>query len=131
MIEVYTDAATRGNPGPSGIGIYMKQGNRQWEEYVFIGEQTNHEAEFIALIKGLQLCQEHFPDEIISCRTDSKVVADAYEKNYAKNKPFQSYLEQINHIAASFSYVFVKWIPEKQNKRADLLARKALNQQGS
>ncbi len=126
MIEVYTDAASQGNPGPSGIGIYIKTGQLQLEECLFIGEFSNHEAEFIAVIKALELCKERFPDEIISCRSDAKVVVDAIERNYVKKDVFQSYLNQINHLSSSFPYFFMKWIPEKQNKHADELARKAL-----
>ncbi|SFL86030.1 ribonuclease HI [Gracilibacillus orientalis] len=126
MIEVYTDAASQGNPGPSGIGIYIKTGQQQMEEYLFIGEYSNHEAEFIAVIKALELCKERFPDEIISFRSDAKVVVDAIENEYVKNDIFQSYLNQINQLSSSFPYFFIKWIPEKQNKHADELARKAL-----
>ncbi|QGH34739.1 reverse transcriptase-like protein [Gracilibacillus salitolerans] len=126
MIEVYTDAASQGNPGPSGIGIYIKSGQQQMEEYLFIGDYSNHEAEFIAVIKALELCNERFPDEIISFRSDAKVVVDAIEKKYVKNNIFQSYLNQINQLSSSFPYFFIKWIPEKQNKHADELARKAL-----
>ncbi|GAB2574854.1 ribonuclease HI family protein [Gracilibacillus alcaliphilus] len=126
MIEVYTDAATKGNPGPSGIGIYLKQDSHQIEESHYIGEYTNHEAEFIAVLQALQLCQQQFPGEIISCRTDSKVVVETMEKNHTKNKFFLPYLEQINEISASFPYVFFKWISDKQNKHADMLARAGL-----
>ncbi|WP_058307617.1 ribonuclease HI family protein [Gracilibacillus massiliensis] len=126
MIEVYTDGASRGNPGPSGVGIFIKHGKIQIEESHYIGEYTNHEAEFIALIKALEYCKEHFPEEIISCRSDAKVVVDATDKSYVKNKNFQVYLDRITNLTSTFPYFFIKWIPEKQNKRADQLARKAI-----
>ncbi|GAE91414.1 RNase H [Gracilibacillus boraciitolerans JCM 21714] len=127
MIEVYTDGASKGNPGPSGIGIYIKQGENQIEEYHYIGVYTNHEAEFLAVIKALEYCGgEHFPTEIISCRSDAKLVVDAIEKNYVKNQIFISYLNQINSLINIFPHFFIKWIPQKQNKRADSLARKAI-----
>ncbi|MDX8046168.1 ribonuclease HI family protein [Gracilibacillus sp. S3-1-1] len=126
MIEVYTDAASQGNPGPSAIGIFIKAGQDYIEEHQLIGKYSNHEAEFIAVIKALNICQERFPNEIISCRTDAKVVVDTVEKNYTKNEIFQPYLYQINELSNSFPYFFMKWIPEKQNKHADNLARKAL-----
>ncbi|SHN19022.1 ribonuclease HI family protein [Gracilibacillus kekensis] len=129
MIEVYTDGASRGNPGPSGVGIYIKYGKIQKEELQYIGEYTNHEAEFIAVIKALEYCREHFSTEIISCRSDAKVVVDAIDKNYVKNKSYQIYLDRINSLTNIFPYFFIKWIPEKQNKRADILARKALMNQ--
>ncbi|MGN8647024.1 ribonuclease HI family protein [Gracilibacillus sp. HCP3S3_G5_1] len=126
MIEVYTDGASQGNPGPSAIGIYIKSGREQIEEYQFIGEYSNHEAEFIAVIKALEICKERFPNDIISCRSDAKVVVDAIEKKYVKKAIFHTYLNQINQLSSSFPHFFIKWIPEKQNQHADELARKAL-----
>ncbi|GAA0485383.1 reverse transcriptase-like protein [Salinibacillus aidingensis] len=127
MIEVYTDGAARGNPGPAGVGIYIKaQGNKY--EYSFSLDTTlsNHEAEFIAVIKALEICREQFPDEILSFRSDSKIVVDVIEADFTKNNVFQPLLNEIREKADPFPFFFIKWIPEKQNKHADELARKAI-----
>ncbi|UOQ85839.1 ribonuclease HI family protein [Gracilibacillus salinarum] len=126
MIEVYTDGASKGNPGPSGVGIYIKKGAQHWEQSHYIGEYSNHEAEFIAVIKALEWCQHQFSDEIVSCRSDAKVVVDAIEKEVVRNSQYQPYVNQIIQLAAVFPYFFMKWIPEKQNKHADVLARNAI-----
>ncbi|WP_284139098.1 MULTISPECIES: ribonuclease HI family protein [unclassified Virgibacillus] len=127
MIEVYTDGATNGNPGQSGAGIYIKRNGESYEYALPLGELTNHEAEFQAVLEALLLCKRDFPDEILSFRSDSKVVVDTIEKDYTKNKTFLPYLEKIKLEIAAFPYFFIKWIPEKQNKHADQLARKALH----
>ncbi|KAB8138443.1 ribonuclease HI family protein [Gracilibacillus oryzae] len=129
MLEVYTDAATKGNPGPSGIGVYMKKGKEMFTIAKYIGEYSNHEAEFIAIIEALDYCQKKFPEEIISVRSDSKLVVETLEKQFVKNKVFKPYYEQITEKAKTFPYFFIKWIPEKQNSHADKLAREALYQQ--
>jgi len=127
MIEVYTDGASRGNPGLSGAGIYIKA-NRKTYEYTYpLGTLSNHEAEFQAVIKALDICQESFPDEILSFRSDSQIVVDTIEKNHTKNKKFKPMLEQINQKGNTFPYFFIKWIPNKENKQADDLAKKAIN----
>lgn len=129
MIEVFTDGASRGNPGESGIGIVLKK-NKESDEYAFpLGSMTNHEAEFYAVIRALEICRDKYPDEIISVRTDSKVVVDTVEKNHTKNKTFLPLLEQIHMLSQEFPLFFIKWIPEKQNQQADRLAREAIRKE--
>ncbi|MFH1710657.1 MAG: ribonuclease HI family protein [bacterium] len=54
-IEVYVDGAARGNPGPAGIGIVIKDGSRVLGEIgAYIGKTTNNIAEYLALIRGLE-----------------------------------------------------------------------------
>lgn len=128
MIEVYTDGASSGNPGNSGAGIVLKSGKELHEFSFFLGQLTNHEAEFHAVIKALELCKEKYPGEILSFRSDSKVVVDTINKGYTKNKTFLPLLEKIEELAAGFPYFFIKWIPDKQNTQADRLARNALHE---
>lgn len=126
MIEVYTDAAASGDPGPSAAGVVIKEG-QTFSEYSFaLGERTNHEAEFLAVIKALEICSELFPGEIISIRSDAKIVVDTIEKNHTKNDKFLPLFIQIMDLQKNFPHVFFKWIPEKKNKKADQLARAAL-----
>ncbi|OZU88740.1 ribonuclease HI [Virgibacillus indicus] len=127
MIEVYTDGATSGNPGVSGAGIYIKANGSTYEYSLPLGVLSNHEAEFHAVIKALEICREQFPGEILSFRSDSKLVVDVIEKDFTKNKTFSPLLEKIKEKANHFPYFFVKWIPEKQNSHADQLARKAIH----
>lgn len=106
----------------------LNSGKEQYSVATYIGEYSNHEAEFIAVIRALEYCKIHFPKEIISCRSDAKIVVDAIEKQYVKNTQFQPYLAAIRRLANAFPYFFMKWIPEKQNVHADRLARNALKQ---
>ncbi|WP_010647521.1 ribonuclease HI family protein [Oceanobacillus massiliensis] len=129
MIIVYTDGASSGNPGPSGAGIYIKQENSTSEFSIPLGVLSNHEAEFQAIIKALEICKDSFPDEILSFRSDSKVAVDVIENDYTKNKVFLPLLEKIRRESEGFPYFFIKWIPEKQNHQADMLAKKAIRNQ--
>lgn len=129
MIEVYTDGASKGNPGKSGIGIVFKS-STIYEEHSFqIGIYTNHEAEFHAVIKALELCKEKYPNEVLSFRSDSKVVVDTIEKEFTKNKDYLPLLEQIQQLSSHFPLFFIKWIPEKQNQQADRLAREIIREE--
>lgn len=127
MIEVYTDGASRGNPGLSGAGVYIKA-NGNTEEYAYpLGTLSNHEAEFYAVIKALTLCQSLYSNEIISLRSDSQVLVDTFEKNFTKNNHFAPLLKQMNDLKQTFPYVFMKWIPSKTNYHADRLAKEAIH----
>lgn len=126
MIEVYTDAASKGNPGKSGAGIYIKANGTTSTHTFSLGILSNHEAEFHAVIKALEICQEQFPAEILSFRSDSRVVVDVIDKNDTKNQAFLPLLKKIQELAEPFPYFFIKWIPEKQNKQADQLAKSAI-----
>lgn len=126
MIEVYTDGASRGNPGLSGAGVFIKANKNKYEYSFPLGNLSNHEAEFHAVIKALEVCKEAFPNEILSFRSDSRAVVDVIEKDFTKNNTFLPLLEKIRKEANTFPYFFIKWIPEKQNKHADELAREAI-----
>lgn len=129
MIEVYTDGAANGNPGISGAGIYIKANKKEEKHAIPLGSCSNHEAEFHAVIKALEICKEKFPNEILSFRSDSKIVVDTIEKDFTKNKTFQPLLETINTAKKDFPYFFIKWIPNQENKHADILAKQAIQTQ--
>lgn len=127
MIEVYIDGASAGNPGPSGAGIFIK-GNGITEKYsIPLGSMSNHEAEYHAFIKALEICLEKgLMESLLSFRTDSELVNKAVEKEFAKNKLFAPLLEQALHLSRKFPLFFMKWIPSAENKVADELARQGI-----
>ncbi|GIN70114.1 ribonuclease H [Bacillus sp. J14TS2] len=126
MLEVYIDGASAGNPGPSGAGIFIKN-EGSTESYSFpLGEMENHEAEFHALLKALEICVKEGAS-IVSVRSDSSAVVQAVERQFVRNKKYQPFLSEILHTITEFDLFFIKWIPSKENKQADLLARKAIH----
>ncbi len=128
LIEVYIDGATAGNPGLSGAGIFIKGNGQNLHYSIPLGTMTNHEAEYHALIKGLEICLEkNF--SIVSFRTDSQLVDRAIEKEFAKNPDFAPLLGKALELSKQLDLFFMKWIPSSQNKVADELARKAVAQQ--
>ncbi|TYR76530.1 reverse transcriptase-like protein [Rossellomorea vietnamensis] len=126
MIEVYIDGASAGDPGQSGAGIFIKNNGDNHSYSIPLGIKENHEAEFLACIKALQICKEKNYG-VLSFRSDSQAVVNAVEKEFAKNKKYRPLLEQILLLSREFDLFFIKWIPSKENKRADELARKAIH----
>lgn len=126
MLEIYIDAASAGNPGKSGIGIFIKGEGHNLQISEYIGEYDNHSAEFKALIRGLQEAQK-LGSQIISVRSDSNIVVSSVDKRYVKKEQFQPLLEEALKLADSFELFFIKWIPGNENKAADSLARRAIH----
>ncbi|MGM0921559.1 MAG: reverse transcriptase-like protein [Bacillota bacterium] len=129
MIEVYVDGASAGDPGPSGAGIFIKGHGKGEQISVPLGIMSNHEAEYHALIKSLEICLEK-GFTIISVRTDSQLVERAVEKEYVKNPAFVPLLEKVLNLKNKFELFFIKWIPSKQNSVADQLSRTAIRLNG-
>lgn len=125
MLEVFTDAATAGNPKVSAVGVFIRGEGHQVKIGEYVGEMDNHEAEFKALVRGLSEAAK-LTDGMVSVKSDSKVAADAFDRGFTKNERFKPYLEEALVLADSFAYCFIKWIPDSENRAADALAKEAL-----
>ena len=130
MIKVYTDAAVNGNPGDVGLGVLVLKDGEQMPFKIPVEEKMdNHLAEFTAIDWALDwLLEEGYQEELIFIHTDSKVTADAIEKNYTKQIAYQDILKKVQEELQFFPQLFLEWIPEKENRGADQLARQALQQ---
>ena len=130
MIKVYTDAAVNGNPGDVGLGVLVLKDGEQLPFKISVEEKMdNHLAEFTAINWALGwLLEEGLQEELIFMHTDSKVTADAISKRYTKKEANRIVLKEIQKKLKHFPQLFVKWIPESENKGADQLARQALQQ---
>lgn len=129
MTEVYIDGASAGNPGPSGVGIFIRNEEHSEKKAFPVGVMNNHEAEFTALIKALEYCRDQ-QYHIVFVRSDSSLVVDAMEKKFVRNREYNAFLQHAMRLAATFDLFFIKWIPSKENKAADDLAKKAIRMNG-
>ena len=130
MIKVFTDASVNGNPGDVGLGVLVLKDGEQLPFKISVEEKMdNHLAEFTAIHWALEwLLKEGMQEELIFMHTDSKVAADAIAKNYTKKEANRLVLKEIHQTLKHFPQLFVKWIPESENRGADQLARQALQQ---
>ncbi|MBF0993359.1 MAG: ribonuclease HI family protein [Granulicatella sp.] len=130
MIRVKTDAAVNGNPGKVGIGIeilYQKQQFLFKENSEIL--MDNHQAELWAIYRALIILKEkEWHQEMIFLNSDSKFAMMAIEKNYTKQIAYQDILKIVQEERKKFPQLFLEWIPEKENRGADQLARQALQQ---
>lgn len=129
MIRIFTDAAVSGQYSYAGIGILIIANDEQEQLKIPLKgkDWNNHQAEFEAIIHALShLINQNKYNQMVFCYTDSQIVAESIEKNYAKNKNFQEYLNKIKSLMKHFKYINIEWIPQNENKGADNLARQAL-----
>lgn len=126
MLEVYVDGASAGNPGKSGIGIYIKGEGHQLKFSERIEPTNNHSAEFLALLRGMEEAAK-LTTGIVSARSDSQIVVMAVEKEFVKQVNHKPILAQILAITKTFDFFFIKWIPDVENRVADALAREAIH----
>lgn len=80
MIELYTDGASSGNPGPGGYGAILRSGQHYRELAEGFRKTTNNRMELLAVIKGLEALKQ--PGQEVVVYSDSKYVIDSVEKGW-------------------------------------------------
>ena len=128
-IEIFTDGAARGNPGPAGIGVLIKKDNQTMLEVAdYIGETTNNIAEYKALIRGLEEAVKLKAKEI-SVFCDSELVVKQIKGEYrVKNQGLRPLFDRAKALIDNFHKFDIKYIPREQNKKADRLANQGIDQ---
>lgn len=79
MINIYTDGASSGNPGPGGFGVILHSGKHYKEISEGYRKTTNNRMELLAVITGLESIKK--PGQEIMIYSDSKYIIDSVEKN--------------------------------------------------
>jgi len=129
-LVLIVDGASRGNPGPSAIGVVIKDAHgkvlREIGEY--IGEFTNNVAEYRALLRALEEAKE-MGAGAVEVRSDSDLLVSQLQGSYKVKSPDLGplYLDAIR-LLRGFSRYTVTKIPRGQNAAADALANHAIDQ---
>lgn len=130
---MFTDGGSRNNPGPAGIGVWVETLNKKYGEY--IGEKTNNEAEYEALIFGLKKLKQLLgkgktKSAEIVCYLDSELVVKQLSHEYKLSEEhIQKLFIQIWNLMLDFKKVSFHYIPREKNKIADGLVNEALDAQ--
>ena len=140
VVEIFTDGACRGNPGPGGWGALLRYNGTERELYGYQAEATNNQMELMAAIQGLEALSR--PCEVI-LTTDSQYVRQGItewiagwkRKNWktAAGKPVKNQeLWQRLDQAATPHQVDWRWVKghsgHDENERVDQLANKAIDE---
>lgn len=126
---IYTDGASRGNPGPASYGFVIKENNKilhQAGEY--IGIATNNVAEYTAVLQALKYAQNLKNIEEVAVFADSKLVAQQLSGNFKiKAKHLKPIIEKIKILSLELGGATFTHVPREQNVQADRLANLALD----
>ena len=127
LLTINIDGASRGNPGPSGIGVVIIKNKLIMTEYSeFIGKKTNNQAEYAALKKALQIASIF--DNEITILSDSKLVVSQRNNRYrVRNKQLKVIFREISNLERQFRAVIYRHVPRARNQHADFLANLAID----
>ena len=125
--QIFVDGAARGNPGPAGAGVYVLCSDEEIKEAFFLGEKTNNQAEYLALILALYLImqkldRENLKNNFLIIHSDSELLIKQLNGFYRIKNPM---LIKLNNVVVqllrSVPHKFIHVLRDK-NKIADKLA---------
>jgi len=128
-LRLRTDGAARGNPGPAGAGILIEddQGIRLQARHRWLGQMTNNQAEYHALVEGLKAVKEWKPDRV-EIYLDSKLVVEQIKGQYKIKEPeLQKLHAQARQLLEGLQYE-IKHVAREENRGADHLANMAIDE---
>ena len=128
-VFIYTDGASRGNPGPSALGVQVFNSNQDliYEKGVFLKEKTNNFAEYSAVIYAFKLAIKHKVKKL-HLFSDSQLLIRQLNQIYKVKSPnIQPLYKECLNLLKSIPSYELKHIPREQNTGADHLANQVLD----
>ncbi len=126
---VYTDGASRGNPGPAAIGAVIKDGQGRVLGKISrrIGRTTNNQAEYQAVIAALEEATR-LGAARVEVKSDSELVVNQINGRYrVKNPALKPLHQRVRELQSLFQSFAIASIPRRQNTEADRLSNAALD----
>lgn len=133
-IILYTDGGSRGNPGPSALGVYIETLGKRYGE--FLGEKTNNEAEYAAIVSALKkvkslIGKEKARQATVEVRMDSELACRQLNHIYKiENEKLQPLFLAVWNLMIDFREVVFVHVPRERNIIADAEANKAMDRGG-
>lgn len=127
---MWVDGASRGNPGESGAGIFVRddEGNTLAKISEYLGSKlTNNQAEYSALLKALEYCRSLGVDEV-RVFSDSDLLVKQMSGEYrVKSDNIRALYEKAKELESEFQKVDYNHISRDKNSIADNLANEAID----
>jgi ribonuclease HI len=128
-VIINADGASRGNPGPAAIGATIRddKGNLITSISRYIGRATNNQAEYRAIIAGLEKAIELGARQV-KIYSDSELVVKQINGRYRiKNTSLRILYENLVKLIGSLEKFSIHHVPRQRNTEVDRLANKALD----
>jgi ribonuclease HI len=105
-LEIYTDGAARGNPGPAAFAfLFVQQNKIIYKDSLFIGNTTNNSAEYIAIIEALKHAKKNYKG-LIHIFSDSNLAIQQINNKWKVNYPHLLKLRtEVHHLSKKFEKV--------------------------
>ncbi len=131
-LTTFTDGAARGNPGPGGAGVLLfdEAGKKVMEDFAYLGECTNNEAEYRALLLALDHAAAR-TQKTVSCFMDSELLVRQLNGQYkVKSEKLAGFYNRVKEKISGFERVTFTHVPREHPKLqlADKLANKAIDE---
>jgi ribonuclease HI len=126
---IHTDGGARGNPGPAGLGVYItdEAGKVLMEHSRYLGETTNNQAEYMAIIDALEHAKELGADEV-DMYMDSELAVKQLNGEYrVRNAGLAPLFLRIHNLRIGFRRVRFSHVRRERNKDADRLVNEAID----
>ena len=130
LLTIHTDGASRGNPGSAAFAFVIERdGADTIEEAGCLGELTNNQAEYEALVRALHRALELGPEHSVTVRSDSELMVKQMIGEYrVKNADLLTLYEDARALAKRFrGRVTFTHVRRELNSRADALCNEALD----
>lgn len=129
VLTIHTDGGARGNPGPAAFAyVIQREGAPTIEEAGCIGEATNNQAEYTALIRALEHAARLGTEHRLHIHSDSELLVKQMNGDYrVKDEGLKPLYEQARRLTSRFANVAIRHIPRAQNGWADRLYNAALD----
>ena len=125
---LHSDGGARGNPGPAGIGVVLEFSDNKKLFKKYIGEGTNNQAEYQALILGLEEAKKVGAEEV-DCYLDSELVVKQLNREYkVKNEGLAPLFIKVYNLTQQFKKVKFIHVFREDNIEADKLVNEAMDQ---
>lgn len=135
-VRIYTDGGARGNPGPAGIGVVVldldqgKEGDTLATVSKYLGEATNNQAEYQAVISGLTEAVKLKAQEV-EIVSDSELLVKQCRGEYkVKDTDLAKLFMQVWNLQQNFKKVIFNHTLRTGNKEADRLVNEAIDRAG-
>jgi ribonuclease HI len=126
---IYSDGASRNNPGEAGAGVYIVPAvGKPVKIARYLGRTTNNIAEYTAAILGLEYAVRSGARSV-KLLADSELLVKQLNGQYrVKNEGLKPLYQKVKELIASVGSVEVQYIPRAMNKEADALANQAIDE---
>ncbi len=132
-IIIHTDGGSRGNPGPSALGVVIDIDGARKEYGEFLGNKTNNEAEYAAVIFALKKVKQlmgknKVKDEEIRVNMDSELICRQMNREYKiSDDRMKTLFMDVWNLTLDFKKVSFHHVFREQNKAADAMVNQALD----